>query len=115
MYLHLILTPYINSQYLHLVLAPYTKSHYFHLTGGQMQKIGSKITVTVPDEILLEIEEIAERFDLSKAEVSRLLIETGLDTYKSFQLLGVAKLTEVSIKVKTKLQEIKQKKTRMVV
>ena len=27
-----------------------------------MQKIGRKITVTVPDEILEEIEKIAERF-----------------------------------------------------
>lgn len=76
-----------------------------------MQKIGRKITVTVPDEILLEIENIAERLDLSKAEVSRLLIETGLDTYNFFQLFGIVRLAEVAKKVKTKLQNTRQTKT----
>lgn len=77
-----------------------------------MQKIGRKVTVTLPEEILAEIEKIAERFDLSKAEASRFLIETGLDTYKSFQLLGVVKLAEVAKKVKKKLKESKEKQNK---
>lgn len=70
-----------------------------------MQRIGTKITVTVPEELLKEIEKIADRLQMTKAEVSRNLIETGLDTYKIYQKIGVVKLAEVIRKNKLKRQE----------
>ncbi len=43
-----------------------------------MQRIGTKVTVTVPDDLLYDIILISERFEMSKAEVIRLLLETGM-------------------------------------
>jgi rRNA maturation endonuclease Nob1 len=75
-----------------------------------MQKIGRKITVTVPDEILEEIEKISKKFDLSKAEVSRILIETGLDTFNSYHVTGVIKIADIAKKIKIKFESFIQKK-----
>lgn len=68
-----------------------------------MQKIGTKITVTVPDEQLHEIERIAERLQVSKAEACRKLLGIGLDTYKIYEPMGIVKFADVVRKVKSKL------------
>lgn len=67
-----------------------------------MQRIGTKITVTVPDDLLKEIEIISSRFGMSKAEVSRRLIEVGLDVYKIYKPTGMMKLIEIVRKFKSK-------------
>jgi metal-responsive CopG/Arc/MetJ family transcriptional regulator len=65
-----------------------------------MQRIGTKITVTVPDDLLKEIETLSSRFGMSKAEVSRRLIEVGLDVYKVYKPTGLIKLIEIVRKYK---------------
>lgn len=77
-----------------------------------MQRIGTKITVTVPEDLLEEITQIAERFEMSKAQVARLLMETGLDTYKTFRLIGVVKLAEVARKNKLKRKKKEEEKSK---
>lgn len=62
---------------------------------ASMQRIGTKVTITVPEETLKDIEKIAERFQMSKAEVSRNMLELGLDTYKIYSKTGLVKIAEI--------------------
>ena len=68
-----------------------------------MQKIGTKITVTIPDEILQNIEEIAKRYSMTKANVCRLLLEIGIADYNVANISKVVLLTEVAGNARKKL------------
>ena len=68
-----------------------------------MQRIGTKITVTIPDEMLKDIEGIAKRYSMTKANVCRLLLEIGIDNYKVSAISGVALLADVAGNARKKL------------
>jgi metal-responsive CopG/Arc/MetJ family transcriptional regulator len=70
-----------------------------------MQKIGTKITVTVPDDVLKEIENLSTRLEMSKAEVSRRMLELGLDVYKTYKPTGIPKLAEIVRRYKKRKME----------
>lgn len=53
-----------------------------------MQRIGKPLPLRVPDEMVETIDKIAKRHGLSRSEVMRILIETGLDTYQAFAKTG---------------------------
>ena len=68
-----------------------------------MQKIGTKITVTIPDEMLKDIEEIAKHHSMTKAKACRLLLKIGIDNYQIAKISGVAQLAEVADNARKKL------------
>lgn len=73
-----------------------------------MQRIGTKITVTVPDKVLKEIDKVAERHQVSKAEASRMLLEIGLDAYRVYLPTGIINLAEFLKRLKKKFKAEKK-------
>lgn len=65
--------------------------------GGRPKTLidGIDITITLEREMSAELMAIAERFKLTRSEVARRMIETGLDSYNLYSKIGVIKLAEI--------------------
>lgn len=59
------------------------------------EKIGWYVGATLPKKTIAKLDEIGERFDISRAEAMRKILEVGLDTYQVYERLGVVKLADV--------------------
>lgn len=59
------------------------------------EKIGTPVVFTLPKETIAKLDEISKRFDISRAESARKILEVGLDTYRVYEGFGVVKLAEV--------------------
>ena len=77
-----------------------------------MQKIQDGVTVTliIREHQKKKIDEIAERFGIKKAEAHRLILETGLDAYQTFEAVGVVKLAELTRKTRKACENALQPK-----
>ena len=62
-----------------------------------MQKIqeGRKTSVVLLEHQIEKLDKIAERFEITRSQAMRLILETGLDSYEFYSHLGVTKLAEI--------------------
>jgi hypothetical protein len=72
-----------------------------------MQKIpGSKKThIILMDSQVAKLDEIGGRFNISRSEALRRIVETGLDSYCFYEGLGVVKLAEVSKRIRKAIEK----------
>lgn len=62
---------------------------------GGRPKIGTLVSMTLPDEFVVELDRISGNFGISRAEAARKIIETGLDTFHIYEKIGVLKFAEI--------------------
>ena len=75
-----------------------------------MQKIQNGVTVSIilePHQAEM-ITQIAKRFGIKKSQAHRILLDGGLDSYAIFEGTGMAKLTDLTLKVKRALAKSRQ-------
>jgi len=67
-----------------------------------MQRIpgSTKTAVQLMDNQIMKLEEISSRFNISRSEALRLIVQAGLDTYSTYEAIGVVKLTEYAKRLK---------------
>ena len=65
-----------------------------------MQRIGRKTSITVPDEILAKIDDIAKYHDIYTADAHRILLDLGLKIYEDHEKIKVSRLVEIVKKAK---------------
>ncbi len=55
-----------------------------------------------------QIEKIAKRFGIKKAQAHRLLLDAGLDAYQAFEAIGLVKLAELTKKTRKACEKLVQ-------
>lgn len=66
-----------------------------------MQKIGPLTALRLPEEILETIDKIAKRHGMTRSEVMRIFLETGLDTYQVVAKTGAFRVADGLQSMKT--------------
>jgi hypothetical protein len=62
-----------------------------------MKKIpGKKLWINFEQEQIEYVDKIAARFNLTRAEAFRRVLDTGIDACKTFEAVGVLKLAEIT-------------------
>ena len=72
-----------------------------------MQKIPGivNIHVVLMDRQISKIDEIANRFSLSRSEALRRIVDTGLDAYSVYEGLGVVKFAEITGRIRKAIEK----------
>lgn len=71
---------------------------------------GRQIAVYLTDEQLRKMDRIAGRHGITRARVTRMLLDIGLDTYETYEMVGVPQLAEVVVRFREKLKEVSSSK-----
>lgn len=56
------------------------------------------------DYQIKKLDEIGARFNISRSDALRRIVDTGLDSYAVYEKLGVVKLAEVSKRIKRAIE-----------
>lgn len=71
-----------------------------------MQKIeGKHIDVLIPAEMVLRLDKVAARHNLTRSQAMRNMIDVGLSLYDDFESVGVVKLVEVVTRAKKAIRK----------
>jgi hypothetical protein len=72
-----------------------------------MQRIpGSKKTaIILLDSQIEKLDEIGDRFGISRSEALRKIVDAGLDAYSVYEGLGVVKLAEVAKRIRKAIEK----------
>ena len=72
----------------------------------EMQKIpdARKTHIILTYNQISKLDEIGERFKISRSEALRRIVETGLDAYTVYEGLGVVKMAEIAKRVSKAIQ-----------
>lgn len=72
-----------------------------------MQKIpeSKKTVIQLMNSQILKLDEIGNRFNISRSEALRRIVDTGLDAYSVYEKLGVVKLAEVAKRVRVAVEK----------
>lgn len=66
-----------------------------------MQKMdGKPVTVYMTNRQIEAIEKIAKRHEMRKSDVTRILLDIGIDTYEAYARIGVPQLAQIIKKAK---------------
>ena len=78
--------------------------------GVKMQKIetGTKTSIMLAKSQIDKLDEIAKRYGIKRAEAHRIILEAGLDSYAIFEGTGMAKVTDLGLKIKRVLKKQRQ-------
>jgi len=73
-----------------------------------MQKIdGHSVHLIIPNELLSEIDRIAERQGLTRSDIMRRFLDVGVEFFTDFEKIGVVKVSEVFERIKATFHENK--------
>lgn len=72
-----------------------------------MPKIGRKkaISVTLPPEMISEVERVAKKRNMAKAAVYQMMIDLGLDVHRDMERVGIIPMVDFAHYVKTTVRE----------
>ena len=72
-----------------------------------MQRIpgSTKTAIILMDSQIAKLDEIGERFKISRSEALRRIVETGLDAYSVYEGLGVVKMAEIAKRVSKAIEK----------
>jgi len=75
--------------------------------GEKMQRIpgATRTSMVLMDDQIQKLDEIGGRFNISRSEALRRIVETGLDAYSVYEGLGIVKLAEVSKRVRGAIEK----------
>lgn len=73
-----------------------------------MGKAEVKLNLWMPADMLEELETIATKRGLSKAEASRMLLSLGLEVHRDLSRVGVVRLADMIFNLKTALRDLPQ-------
>lgn len=64
-------------------------------------RIGVKMSMHLDDETVFKIKKIAKYHKISVSEAMRIMIETGIDSYDVFSIIGLPQLAELTKRVRS--------------
>lgn len=72
-----------------------------------MQRIpnSTKTAVTLLDSQIVKLDDIGGRFNISRSEALRRIVETGLESYAIYEKIGVVKFAEVLKRMKLAVEK----------
>lgn len=78
--------------------------------GAKMQRIedGLKTSIMLTEQQVEQLDKIAKRFGLRRAQAHRIVLEAGLEAYSVFENMGMSKLAELVIKTKRAVKKERQ-------